>query len=1263
MRSTIWLWVCLCLVPAAAAGPASPTPEVLQQLDALHTQTQASHTAGDLQACVAQANQALVLAREHLAGDAPRLATSLNNLGGCLEAAGDYPGAEALYQEGLDIRVASERVGIVPVIVSCNNMGSVREAQGDTPDALEWYWTAWNFLTEHQVSDPVAYIVANNLASASTAAGDHETAETLYLWVLQSYELLHGTDHLLTAQAQNNLAFLYGELGRSSDAKALYELALATWEDQAPDHPAVANVHGNLAFVLQSEGDVAGAERHLQRALEIRLETLGPDHPDVAVSRINLAAVLSSAGDFARTIPELDAALASLERSLGPDHPLVATALSSRGSAALESGDLVGARRFLERALAVLEAAHGPEHPELAYPLYSLCQLEEELGRYEQALAAAERAVALFEAGHGPEHPELGQFLTARGAVQAALGDHPAARASYHRAVRVAEVAWGPASPAAGHAWNALGALLLEEGDLVEALVVLARARSILEGALGSDHAETTAVLNNLAYGLSEQGHYVEARSLYEQALAIEERVYGPDHPEPATLLHNLGILVHEQGDAVEARRYYERALRLKERAYGPVHPSVATTLDKLADLSGWQGELDRAQDLASRSLAIRQEVLGDDHPDVGHSQVQLAMLAHRAGDLFGAAAGYQAAQATWAAAGLGRTDQATRVRVLQGGVAFDQGDVAGAVGLLEQALDEATARSAPGEPTRAWIERRLALALAADGQLDRARDLAGRSLRAGEATLGPVLSRASERARLAMVRSHRDSLDVVLSLMDRPGDAGLAYRGVLRWKGVATRSLVAQQGQLRASDDPELAALLAELAQVRESLARLTWAGQGGELDELTRRKEDLQRDLATRSAVVGQDLRVVEADAASLCAALPPGGALVDLLRYDHTTAGPGTLDTSPRYAAFVLHSQACDQVQRVDLGSAEALETRVERHRELLAAQSLTTRIDKAGTALRERVWDPLASALGDADPVLIVPDGALATVAFGALPTADRYLLEDRQIGYLEAAQDLLPAPEAPGPRGEGALVVGGVAYDDKAPTAVEVPQLAQTRAAACLADLAPLPATVTEVRAVQQALGDPVQLLTGLDASEAQVAAAVQGKRVVHLATHGFFAGEGCRSALISNGGDEAVLGMNPMLLSGLALAGANAGGAGGGDGVWTAEEIAGLSLAGTELVVLSACDTALGTVEAGEGVLGLRRAFTLTGAGTTVMSLWPVDDVATAQLMAGLYDALDGQPAAAALRQAQLDLLAANRAAGEARPETWAAFIASGGRW
>ena len=139
------------------------------------------------------------------------------------------------------------------------------------------------------------------------------------------------------------------------------------------------------------------------------------------------------------------------------------------------------------------------------------------------------------------------------------------------------------------------------------------------------------------------------------------------------------------------------------------------------------------------------------------------------------------------------------------------------------------------------------------------------------------------------------------------------------------------------------------------------------------------------------------------------------------------------------------------------------------------------------------------------------------------------------------------------------------------------------------------------------------------------------------------------------------MGMNPMLLSGVVLAGANISNSGGDDGLWTAEEIAGLELQGTELVVLSACETGLGRIAEGEGVLGLRRAFMQAEAQTVVMSLWSVEDKATAALMESLYAELaNGKNPIESLRLAQIEWLNdARERHGEARPDRWGAFLAS----
>ncbi len=117
------------------------------------------------------------------------------------------------------------------------------------------------------------------------------------------------------------------------------------------------------------------------------------------------------------------------------------------------------------------------------------------------------------------------------------------------------------------------------------------------------------------------------------------------------------------------------------------------------------------------------------------------------------------------------------------------------------------------------------------------------------------------------------------------------------------------------------------------------------------------------------------------------------------------------------------------------------------------------------------------------------------------------------------------------------------------------------------------------------------------------------------------------------------------------------------DGVLTAEEIAALDLGGVEWAVLSACDTGVGEMKAGEGVLGLRRAFGEAGAGTLIMSLWSVDDEATREWMQALYEArlVEKMSTAEAVREASLTVLRRRRAAGEStHPFYWAAFVAAG---
>jgi CHAT domain-containing protein len=191
------------------------------------------------------------------------------------------------------------------------------------------------------------------------------------------------------------------------------------------------------------------------------------------------------------------------------------------------------------------------------------------------------------------------------------------------------------------------------------------------------------------------------------------------------------------------------------------------------------------------------------------------------------------------------------------------------------------------------------------------------------------------------------------------------------------------------------------------------------------------------------------------------------------------------------------------------------------------------------------------------------------------------------------------------------------------------------------------------------------LFRGADATETALKS-LHGPKILHLATHGFFladeplAGQrpGAPPELGTRPSTADEVRENPLLRSGLVLAGANQLRSGDDDGILTAMEASGLDLRGTRLVVLSACETGVGKVTNGDGVYGLRRALVIAGAESLMMSLWPVDDAATRDLMAGYYARLSaGKPRSAALREVQREL---QRVPKYAHPYYWASFVAAG---
>jgi CHAT domain-containing protein len=429
----------------------------------------------------------------------------------------------------------------------------------------------------------------------------------------------------------------------------------------------------------------------------------------------------------------------------------------------------------------------------------------------------------------------------------------------------------------------------------------------------------------------------------------------------------------------------------------------------------------------------------------------------------------------------------------------------------------------------------------------------------------------------------------------------------------------------------------------------------------------EEAQAELAKVAGAAA--MKAAPPTAAELAKALPEGVVLVDYL------FGAG------RLTAFIHRNGAA--AVPVNLGEAKGIREEVAAWRSKLMKRSGDK---EAGKQVKKMVWEKLEPHLKDATVILISPDGPLAGIPFAALPGKKEgtYLIEDVALAVAavpQAIPDLLK-PVKTGDDAKSLLLAGGIRYEPKegdTPVAAADETLGAARSKDSWTYLN---GTKTEVDAIHgSAKGlfadkGTINLLTEHAATKSAISKGLRSVRFAHIATHGFFASED-----VSKGE------WPPMLLSGLALSNANRDPKPGEeDGILTALEVSELDLSKLDLVVLSACQTGLGQVAGGEGVLGLQRAFQTAGARSVISSLWCVDDEATKSLMTLFYEKAwspkEKLSRAEAMRKAQVILLHEGFKRGlirgmsredgkpteekvgkegkDASPYSWAPFILSG---
>jgi len=858
-------------------------------------------------------------------------------------------------------------------------------------------------------------------------------------------------------------------------------------------------------------------------------------------------------------------------------------------------------------------------------------------GKYSEAVSIAERSLAWREANLGPEHPKVATSLNN-------LAGTYAAQAWYVKAKAEAEALYDKAEP------------------------MFLKAISIREKSLGPEHPDTLASLSNLGFLYSQRGKNANAEPLLRRSLEILEKLQKPRQYHrliTAKVIEALAEIYKEQGLFTKAEVLYRRSTKINEEELGSEHPDTALSLSRLADLYAGRFKdpslAAKAEQLYMRALTVYRNLLPPDPDSIGLILNNLGLLFDNLGFYAKAEPLYQQALAIFKKT-RGLQHQSTAMAINNLAVVFArQGNYAKAEPLYQEALAMFVKTRGQEHKDIVLVLNNLSELYENQGFHSQAEPLA----RSGVAIETSLIQREAPYLpiddRQSFLQSFGANYEKAFSSAKRGGSgANLALFSRLNRHGLL-QEIEQRQAQLTSLPGPQQA-LANELRAVTQQLASMALTPEHRQ--QLKGRQEDLEKQLYRLLPQLQP--RVVEVQ--QVAAALPAGSALIEFQRYKPFDGRKPYDDWGEaRYLALVLKPDG--DITPIDLGLAKPIDALIQ--------SALETSEQKQADALElwaqvgRLVLDPLTAATRGVSTLFLSPDGELNRVPFAALPApgSSQLLSEALKLRLLTTGRELLDLQNAPNTKTSPALVVANPAFD-RTPVSVQSPRLAissQQRSG----DLgsrrwALLPGTATEGAAIAQLTGG--RLLAGEQARAATIQQQ-QAPRLLHLATHAYFQpdlpeaerNKDPQQQRSKNQGPAALSEENPLLRSGIVLAGANQPEADpSDDGYLSALEVARLNWKGTELVVISACESGKGDIQAGEGVYGLKRAIAVAGARSSLLSFWKVDDKATAAFMKSFYSKLKGGLGRAdALTATQQEFRQSSNATWS-HPYVWAAFQLSG---
>jgi CHAT domain-containing protein len=1089
-----------------------------------------------------------------------------------------------------------------------------------------------SFSSDH----PVSLILLDAKAKLYLMKGDYSRSKKLLNDLLEKQKINLGEDHYDTLITLNNIATIHGYLGDYDKAFDSHKIVLEKIKAHIGEfHPSALTVNSNIAMYYLKTGGLENAEKIFIDVFKKTQRVFGEKSKETIHCLFNLGMLNEAKGEYGKAKDIYEKSLQMCIDLLGENSLETSIILNSLGTVCYQKGLYNLSQQYLERSLQIGESLNGLEHPIIINILNNLALTYEMKGLYYEAEIFFEYCLQIRRKILGNCHPDtlvsinnLGTFYYGRSNYELSLPLLIEAVDSYDKV-------FGPLHPGTLNSKTNLGTTYRIIGMLGKGQELLRETVIQLDSVLGKEHPLTITSKNNLALILEELGKYNEAQAIFEEILVILKKTSGVSHPNTLYTMSSLASIYERQGKINDAQDLYESTFSIFTEAHGMENPMLYEHINNMIYFYNRIKKNNKAKDISKVALEKSISWFGKNSNKTVNIYNSLIAINTSLGD-------------------------------------YDEANY-----YFESVKDYIKGETLQDMSIAVEIYFNMAFLSIAEGNHNKASHFMNIALTHSQSILTEVFSlpRFDGRSFIEKMNDYRDGFfSFYLGYSSYYKEESLMLFSFAQ-KGLLFR--VSQKNLFDLNSNPDskndYKIIKNRILNIRRKMSHYALINLNNRenINKVNKLSKELGSLEIKNSASFTDDLPINHINIGDLYDKITLDSIVVDFHVY-------GKIDfennkkLGQNVAAVLVSTYSQPQISVIDLGPVSPILEQLEYFRlgnKILSEKLVTT----SSKNLYRRLWKPIESFFSNKHKIYLIPDGPLNLIPFEALVNDhDQYLVSNYSIQRLTSLHDFIENEDQGFKSSKPSII-----YDPNYNLNLQH----HTSSTETFRKFTPLPNLNCEGEAIEQHFrgrGLSPYVLRGNDATEASVSA-IRSPYILHIASHGFFLGdmnmdkfdnrEKGRPLMLRDFEQDKsdpsgiVSGKRPLLRSGIALAGANAGSMGqvekdGTDGILTAFEVLSMDLRGTNLVVLSACDTGIGEPIQGQGVYSLNRAFLEAGANAVMATLWSVDDEATSVFMDRFYDKyLNGFTASESLRFTQLEFIDSKE---WSHPYYWAPFVIVG---